>query len=232
MVKSSIPPRMGLQVTSEVGVLDKIMLLLHQLDGTPQGLPTVSAETGLHRATAHRLLSAMAIHGLTKQDATAQWSLGPTCRELGRRAATGMALQDAALPALTQLRDVTGESTQLYVRDGDHRVCVAATESLHGLRTIVPLGAVLPLDRGSAGRILRGDAASLRRGWSESVGEREAGVASVSAPVLDRDGSIRAAVSVSGPIERTTRHPGAKWGDAVIAAARAVEHAAGWADHE
>jgi DNA-binding IclR family transcriptional regulator len=222
MVKSSTAEK----VTSDVGVLDKVALLLQQLSGTPQGLPVLSSSTGINRATAHRLLSAMAVHGLTQQDAGAQWSLGPICVDLGRRASTGMALHDAAMPALTRLRDLTGESTQLYVRDGEHRVCIAATESLHGLRTIVPLGAVLSLERGSAGKILRGEPAALRRGWAESVGEREAGVASVSAPVLDRAGAIRAAVSVSGPIERTTRRPGAKWGDAVIAAARAVEQAA------
>ena len=77
----------------------------------------------------------------------------------------------------------TGESVQFYVRDGDRRVCVAALESPHGLRTIVPMGAVLPLDVGArpARCSLPADAGSAadRRAWAESVGEREAGVASV-----------------------------------------------------
>jgi DNA-binding IclR family transcriptional regulator len=229
-VNGKVNGKVRSEVRSDVGVLDKMMLLLNELDASPASLPALSAATGLHRATAHRLLSAMAVHGLTRQDDAARWSLGPACRDLGRRAAKGLPLQDAAMPALTGLRDLTGESTQLYVREGEFRVCVAATESLHGLRTIVALGAVLPLNLGSAGRILRGDAASLRRGWAESVGEREAGVASVSAPVMDTDGVIRAAVSVSGPLERTSKQPGAKWGDAVIAAARAIEQAAGWSE--
>src|SRR5207245_1543903 len=46
-----------------------------------------------------------------------------------------------------------------------------------------------------------------RRGWAASVAEREAGVASVSAPVRGQGGKIIAAVSVSGPIERLTRYP-------------------------
>jgi DNA-binding IclR family transcriptional regulator len=101
---------------------------------------------------------------------------------------------------------------------------VASLESPHGLRTTVPLGASLPLDRGSAGRVLLGQVD--RRGWVESVAEREAGVASVSAPVRDRDGEVRAALGVSGPIERITRSPGRRYGDAVVRAARAVESAA------
>jgi DNA-binding IclR family transcriptional regulator len=216
--------------TSDVGVLDKIMLLCAHLSGTPQALPALSAATGLHRATAHRLLMAMAVHGLARQNDQTEWSLGPLCLELARRASVGLSLPDAARQALADLRDATGESTQLYVRDGSNRVCVAATESLHGLRTIVSVGAVLPLELGSAGKVLRGDAGALRRGWAESVGEREAGVASVSAPVLDRDGKVRAAVSVSGPIERTTRRPGARWGSALTTAAHAIERASGWRD--
>jgi DNA-binding IclR family transcriptional regulator len=145
-------------------------------------------------------------------------------------AAGGSSLLLAAGPVLEELRDVTGESTQLYVRRGDDRVCVASLESPHSLRTIVAVGAVLPLARGSAGRVLAGEAGG---GWVESVEEREAGVASVSAPVMDRrmggPGRVVAAVSVSGPIERTTRHPGQRYGLAVSEAAGRLEDAAGLA---
>jgi DNA-binding IclR family transcriptional regulator len=61
----------------------------------------------------------------------------------------------------------------------------------------------------------------------ESVAEREAGVASVSAPVLGAGGAVVAAVGVSGPIERTTRAPGRRYGAAVVRAARAVEAVVG-----
>jgi DNA-binding IclR family transcriptional regulator len=116
----------------------------------------------------------------------------------------------------------------VYVRDGDRRVCIAALESPHGLRTIVPVGASLTLEMGSAGRLLAGDPPALARGWAESVGEREAGVASVSAPVYDAVGRVAAAVSVSGPIERTSRHPGRRYASAVTDAARRLEAVAGW----
>jgi DNA-binding IclR family transcriptional regulator len=147
-------------------------------------------------------------------------------------ASSGPTLVVAARPALEDLRDATGESVQLYVRRGDERLCLVALESPHSLRTIVPVGAVLPLDRGSAGRILRGDGPS-DDGWVESVEEREPGVASVSAAVRDHragaDRAIAAAVSVSGPVERTTRSPGRRYGAMVVAAAAAVQRAAGLA---
>ena len=58
-----------------------------------------------------------------------------------------------------------------------------------------------------------------RRGWAQSVGEREQGVASVSAPVRSPGGKILAAVSVSGPLERLSRQPGRMHAPAVLAAA-------------
>jgi DNA-binding IclR family transcriptional regulator len=72
--------------------------------------------------------------------------------------------------------------------------------------------------------VLAGDAAVLARGWSESVEERELGVASVSAPVF-QDGTVVAAVSVSGPVERTTRAPAQRYASLVVAAAAEVSAA-------
>ena len=68
-----------------------------------------------------------------------------------------------------------------------------------------------------------GRASAVRRKFAEpagqSVAKREAGVASVSAPVLAADGSTIAAVSVSGPIERLNRQPGKRFGRRRAAAA-------------
>jgi DNA-binding IclR family transcriptional regulator len=58
-----------------------------------------------------------------------------------------------------------------------------------------------------------------RRGWSQSVSERELGVASVSAPVRGPGGRVVAAVSVSGPMERLSRAPGRLHAQSVVTAA-------------
>ena len=213
---------------SEVGVLDKAMVVLGALEQRPLALAGLVEATGLHRATAHRLATAWEAHGMVRRDASGRFVLGGRLVALGRVAEGALPLREVARPALETLVRATGESAQLYVRDGANRVCVDSVESPHGLRTIVPVGAVLPLDRGSAGSVLAGSATALKKGWAESVGEREAGVASVSAPIVDLDGVVRAAISVSGPIERTTRQPGAKYATAVRDAARTVEVAAGW----
>lgn len=218
---------------SGVGVLDKAISVLDALEDRPRSLAELVEATGISRATAHRLATALEAHGLVRRDDDGRFALGARLMALGRAASEGLPLAAAAAEALAELRDATGESVQLYVRDGDQRICVAALQSPHGLRTIVPLGASLPLGIGSAGRLLADDDAAGSvsvagdRGWVASVGEREAGVASVSAPVRDASGHVIAAVSVSGPIERTTRQPGRRYGDAVVAAAHRVEREAG-----
>jgi DNA-binding IclR family transcriptional regulator len=206
---------------SGVGVLDKAVTILAALERGPLALAGLVEATGISRPTAHRLATALESHGLVRRDDEGRFTLGLRLVALGRAATSDLTVAELARPVLELLRDETGESVQLYVRDGDRRVCALSLESPHGLRTIVPLGAALPLDKGSAGRVLRGEWG--RGGWAESVGEREEGVASVSAPVCDEAGRVLAAVGVSGPIQRTTKAPGKRYGPAVVAAARAVE---------
>ncbi len=227
-------------VLSGVGVLDKVVLILDFLSkGGPASLAEVVGGTGLPRPTAYRLLSALEAHHLAVRGG-GRYSLGLRLLSWGTKAA-GTSLVDAARPVLACLRDETGESTQLYVREGDRRVCVASVERAGGgLRDIVPVGAVLPLERGSGGKVLLAWAedreGSLRvgiagldvvrsQGWAESVAEREAGVASVSAPVFGPDGKLSAAVCASGPISRLGERPGESMADRVVAAARRIEGA-------
>ena len=206
---------------SGVGVIDKGVLILRALARAPLDLAALQDETGLPRATAHRLAVALELHGLVRRDPQGRFCLGFELIRLGRAAEDEFPLAEITRPILTALRDATGESVQLYVADGDGRRCVVSLESTHGLRWIVPQGALLPLDRGSAGRVLQGD------DLAESVEEREPGVASVSAAVRDRGGRVIAALSLSGPVERLTREPGQRFGRQVADAAREVTSAVG-----
>src|ERR671916_1187508 len=212
-----------------VGVLDKAVGILSLLaeDG-PATLAGVVRGTGLARPTAYRLLSALEAHGMVARE-DGRYSIG--LRLLGwGRGAVGSGLVEAARPVLEALRDRTEESTQLYVREGDRRVCVLSVERTGGgLRDAVPVGAVLPLEQGSGGRVLlawsaqrtndRWLAETRSRGWAESVAEREVGVASVSAPVFGPDGALMAAVCASGPVSRLGEHPGERLARHVLDAA-------------
>jgi DNA-binding IclR family transcriptional regulator len=211
-----------MESVSNVGVIDKGVAVLQALSVAPLDLAALQRATGIPRATAHRLAVALEAHGLVRRDAQGRFCLGFELIRLGQLAAEEFPLAELATPALVALRDLTGESVQLYVREGDARRCVVSLQSSHALQWIVPVGALHPLAAGSAGKVLGGDGS---RPVAESVEERERGVASVSAAVVDRAGVVVAAVSLSGPVERMTRSPLERFGRDVQAAATQVSAA-------
>jgi DNA-binding IclR family transcriptional regulator len=202
------------------------------------------AATGLARPTAHRLALALVHHRLVSRDMQGRFVLGSRLVELAAAAGEDRLIA-AAGPVLMNLRDATGESAQVFRRQGDSRVCVASAERPIGLRDTIPVGTQLSMKAGSAAqvllawedheRLLEGLhgarftptvlAGVRRRGWGQSLGEREPGVASVSAPVRGPSGRVIAAVSISGPIERLTRQPGRLHAEVVCNAAAQLTEA-------
>lgn len=240
-----------------VGVLDRAVAILDAVEQGARSLPDVVRSTGYSRSTAHRLLRAMEAHGLLSYAGPRGYHLGPRLLHLADRALRELPLRELAHPSLVRLARTTGETAQLFVRSLDERICVDTAESSSELRTIVPLGAALPLSKGSAAKIflawtsaddrerllesvptrdaarLRQQAATARRrGWADSVAEREPGVGSVSAPVVGPNDALVAVVSVSGPVSRLGRAETGRYAPAVVAAAREIEAALGLREAE
>lgn len=244
---SSLPPRpsataqtdlMGHRAPSGVGVVDKSAAILDALESGPATLAQLVTTTGIARPTLHRLAAALTHHRLVGKDLHGRYVLGSRLTELASAAGEDR-LTTAAGPVLLWLRDATGESSQVFRRQADARVCVASAERPVGLRDTIPVGTRMSMKAGSAAQVLLAWedherlveglagavftptvlAAVRRRGWAQSLAEREPGVASVSAPVRGPSGRVIAAVSISGPLERLTRQPGRVHADAVVAAA-------------
>ncbi|MBE7188791.1 IclR family transcriptional regulator [Jatrophihabitans endophyticus] len=223
--------------SSGIGVIDKSVAVLAAVATAPRSLADLVGATGLPRATAHRLAVALELHRLLARDAAGRFVLGARIGEFA--AALPDPVVVAAGPVLTWVRDEIGESAQLYRLDGTERVCVAAAERTQGLRTTVPVGTRLPLTAGSGAQVLTAFAAPAthagppafserslaevrRRGWAQSIAQREAGVASVSAPVLSPEGDLLGAISISGPIERLGRSPGTRCASVLVEGARRI----------
>ncbi len=230
--------------SSGVGVLDKAAYILDCLEAGPATLSQLVKATGLARPTAHRLAVALAHHRFVARDIQGRFMLGPRMGELASAAGEDRLIA-ASGPILNNLRNIAGESAQVFRRQGDWRVCVASAERPIGLRDTIPVGTQLSMKAGSAAQILvawedhsrlveglrnaRFSATMLaavrRRGWAQSIGERERGTASVSAPVRSPSGKVIAAVSISGPIERLTRQPGRLYAEVVCDAASQLTEA-------
>jgi DNA-binding IclR family transcriptional regulator len=225
-----------------VGVLDRAVDVLDAVEAGARTFTAISDATGLTKPTTHRMINGLRAHGFLMHVGGVGYALGPRLLNLATTALRELPLRQLARPALEQLARSTGESAQLYVRHGDHRICVDAVESESELRTIVQIGASLPLGRGSAGKVFlawgppsdegvddirQSIATTRRRGWVDSYGEREPGVASVSAPVFGPGDHLLAAISVSGPRSRFAPLQAKRYGPAVVEAARQVEQLLG-----
>lgn len=216
--------------SSGIKVLDRSIAIIDAIAAGEKTLSQLSADTGLPRATTHRLATALEIHQVLVRTDSGAWTIGPA---LARYAASAPSqIIDAAKPVMADLVHATNESVQLYELTGSSRTCVAAIEPPSGLTHTVPVGSQLPLDRGSAAKIFAAhklvdapfpdeEMVTVRStGLAESVAEREVGLASVSTPIFDKNGTVLAVLSVSGPVERLKPSPADKWGKELLAAAK------------
>jgi len=229
------------------------------LDSIEQGARTytqIVEATGYTRPTVHRLIKELQRHEFLAFYGGG-FHFGPRLLRLAATAMRELPLRDLARPALERLAVATGEGIQLYVRSGDRRICIDSVQSENELRTIVNVGAALPVTAGSAGKVFMAWATNVdrarlvaaaesltdrtpiadeldrqltyvrRRGWATSSGERESGVGSVSAPVFGPRDTLKAVVSVSGPASRLGRLSAKQHAPAVVAAAQEIEKALG-----
>lgn len=214
------------------------MTILNALENGPTTLSQLVEVTQISRPTVHRIAQSLVHHGLVGRDMHGRFELGGRLVELASAAGEDRLVSTAG-PVLMKLRDLTGESTQVFRKQGDFRVCIASAERPVGLRDTIPVGTQLSMKAGSAAQVLLAWednermidglhharftptilAGVRRRGWAQSLGEREPGVASVSAPIRGQSGRV-IALSMSGPIERLTRQPGKIHHESVVNAGR------------
>lgn len=216
---------------SGIKVLDRAVAIMMAAANRPSSLNELCETTGLPRATAHRLATALEAHRILTRTEDGKWGAGPALP--GNRDH----LLEAAGPVMDELLEATSESVQLYELSGNTRTCIATREPESGLHNVVPVGRQLPLNSGSAARVIAAfadvsvpdalytaeDVATAKKqGYSESIEEREAGLASISAPVVDSQGTFLAVLSISGSAERFRPSPAEKYADLLLDAATRV----------
>jgi DNA-binding IclR family transcriptional regulator len=170
-------------------------------------LGEISRRTGLYKSTLLRLLASLERQRFVVRLPDAGYSLGPTLFRLGALYERSLDLRATVEPVLMQLMAETGESSSLYVRERDHRLCLIRINSKHNVREHFSAGTLLPVDRGAAGHVLtryetgpgndRG-AALL----AVTIGDRDPELAAVAAPVFDRNSQLAGAICVAGTATR------------------------------
>ncbi|SFD64894.1 IclR family transcriptional regulator [Paracidovorax konjaci] len=196
-------------------------------------LAELSRRCALHKTTVLRLARTLAQSGYLVQREDGDWRLGPAAGWLGARYQAGFDVQNVLEPALRALTQASGESAAFYVREGDVRTCLVRVEGPQALRHHARMGEGLPLDKGSPGRVILAfsgapgaDYEQIRqRGYHWSIGEREQGVATVSAPVFGLHWRLLGSVCISGPASRLPPEKLESLAQTVVSAATQLSYA-------
>lgn len=203
-----------------VAAVDRALTLLAAFRAGEDALALaeLAARTQLHKSTALRLLASLEHARLLQRLPDGRYALGTEVARLHALYAASFSLDRVVLPVLQSLVAATGESAAYHVRQGDARLCQFRVDSPHPVRDHIRAGDVLPLTRGTGGRVLVAFEHALSRalgqrdraryariradGYVAGVGDRLHEVAGISAPVFHGDGSLAAAVTLTMPAHR------------------------------
>ncbi len=222
----------------------------------PTGVSELARELGLPKSNVHRVLTTLVELGYAQPSGTGGYQ--PTLRtwEIGVRVLNRVSVQRVAAPLLEELAFASGETVHLALRDGAEAVYVAIIESMRAVRTFTRIGQRVPLHCTAVGKVLAAfarepvafgrlerhspatitDAARFRQelerirkqGYAVNLGEWNADVFGIAAPVVDHRGEVVGALALSGPSERLKPAALKRVAPQVQATARRISTELGW----
>ena len=143
-----------------IQVIDRATALLDAIARyqDPVSLKVLSAETGLHASTAHRILASLIQNRFVERDAVGHYRLGIRLLQLGVRLHSNIDLRAVALPVMERLRDQFGESVNLTVREGDVVVYIEKATPNRMMHVQQLVGSRAPLHVTAVGKLMLGAA--------------------------------------------------------------------------
>lgn len=135
-------------------VLSKVSDILDcfSLEEPEPTLQQIVRSTGLPASTCQRLVQNMVREGFLDRDGD-QYRIGIRLVRWSAPGTIGLDIVRTVRPILHRLRDETGETACLYVRDGVHRTVVAVADTRHVVMRPFHVGQVMPIHAGAPGKI-------------------------------------------------------------------------------
>src|SRR3569833_2509910 len=137
-------------------VVDRHVRLLEAKDkaSEPVSLKYLTADTGLHPSTAFRILAALQQHDLVEKNAGGNYELGRRLLRLAQKVPARNDLREVAKPILNWLRDQTGETVNLTVREGDEVIYVERALPNRMMRVEQIIGSRAPQHVTAVGKLM------------------------------------------------------------------------------
>jgi IclR family transcriptional regulator, acetate operon repressor len=220
-------------VSSQIQSIDRAAMILELILSSDQA-PTfsdVTDSTGLPKSTASRLLASLEANNLIAKNEDNNYVAGATITRFSHSSGPEEDLIARSHASMELLSQETGEAINLAVLVGDEVQQIAQIDSKYLMGNVNWVGLSVPthcsavgksfLAFGSAetsGRLSKRTSKSIttksalhldlkavrKRGWALSESELEVGLTAIGAPIFNADGTVVAALSVSGPTMRLT----------------------------
>jgi IclR family transcriptional regulator, acetate operon repressor len=141
---------------STARVVQKAIDILFSLAAAPDGagITDISRQLGLGKSTVHRLLKTVQQRQLVRQDATKRYRLNYGVLQLSSAFLRSLNIHERASWHLRRLRDVTGETASLTIREGTTRFHLEEVPGVHPIKYSLDIGKSLPLFLGASGKAL------------------------------------------------------------------------------
>lgn len=155
---------------AHIQVIDRAAALLDAIARypTPVSLKILSAESGLHASTAHRILASLIHNRFVERDPVGHYRLGLRLLQLGVRLHSNIDVRSIALPVMEGLRDKLGESVNLTIREGDEVVYLEKATPNRMMHVQQLVGSRAPLHVTAVGKLMLGAAgADAIRGYAQ-----------------------------------------------------------------
>jgi DNA-binding IclR family transcriptional regulator len=156
--------------TTRIQVIDRAAALLDAIARYPEPvtLKILSADTGLHTSTAHRILSALIDNRFVERDPAGHYRLGLHLLQLGVRLHSKVDLRSVALPYMEKLRDKLEESVNLTIREGDVVIYLEKATPNRMMHVQQIIGSRAPLHVTAVGKLMLGAAGENEiRGYAQ-----------------------------------------------------------------
>ncbi|OLT39120.1 hypothetical protein BJF85_07205 [Saccharomonospora sp. CUA-673] len=134
------------------------LLALFTEDRATWTVRELTRASGLAKTTVLRLIDTLQQRGLLWPDGQGRISAGPGLLRWAGLAQATWRVPPEVQRVMRELSDTCGETVNLYVRSGTHRICIEQQEGRRNLRHIVRVGDELPLWGGAASKVLLADA--------------------------------------------------------------------------
>ena len=199
------------------------LLALHQ---EPVSLKEISARTGLHPSTAHRILNDLTIGRLVDRPQAGTYRLGMRLLELGNLVKQRLDVREAALGPMRELHKLTHQAVNLSMRQGDEIIYVERSYSERsGMQVVRTVGGRAPLHLTSVGKLfLAHDEPARVRSYAVRTGLTGHTRNSMAAGIFDDQGKLLAGLSISAPAGRLEE----PWLERVRATAGQISSALGY----